>query len=56
VTDAGVDWAIVLYGHVKHSFTHQNSGSTGIEGFEFNEHAATARSGQAMLDLFTGVF
>lgn len=55
MTDAGVDWTVVLYGQVKHSFTHPNLESTGIEGLEYNEQAAT-RSWQAMLDLFAEVF
>jgi dienelactone hydrolase len=52
--DAGGDWTVLLYGQVK-SFTHPNLGSTGIEGLEYNEQAAT-RSRQAMLDLFAEVF
>jgi dienelactone hydrolase len=55
MTDAGVDWTIILYGQVKHSFTHPNSASSGIAGLEYNEQAAT-RSWQAMLDLFAEVF
>ncbi|MBO0727768.1 MAG: dienelactone hydrolase family protein [Acidimicrobiaceae bacterium] len=54
MTEAGVDWTIILYGHVKHSFTHPNSASTGIPGLEYNQQAAT-RSWQAMLDLFAEV-
>lgn len=55
MTDAGVDWTIILYGHVQHSFTHPNSASTGIAGLAYNEQAAS-RSWQAMLDLFAEVF
>jgi dienelactone hydrolase len=55
MTDAGVDWTVIVYGHVKHSFTHPNAASTGIAGLEYNEQAAT-RSWQAMLDLFAEVF
>jgi dienelactone hydrolase len=55
MTEAGVDWSIVLYGGVKHSFTHPFAASAGVPGLEYNERAAQ-RSWQAMLDLFDEVF
>jgi dienelactone hydrolase len=55
MTEAGVDWTIILYGRVKHSFTHPNAASTGLEGLEYSEEA-TMRSWQSMLDLFAEVF
>jgi dienelactone hydrolase len=55
MTEAGVDWRIVLYGGVKHSFTHPFAASAGVPGLEYNELAAK-RSWRAMLDLFDEVF
>jgi dienelactone hydrolase len=51
----GVDWRINLYGGVQHSFTHPNSGSSGLPGLKYDEVAAE-RSWRAMIDLFEEVF
>jgi dienelactone hydrolase len=51
MTAAGVDWRIVLYGGVGHSFTNPDVDAMGIPGFGY--HAATdRRSWREMLDLF----
>jgi dienelactone hydrolase len=52
---SGVDWRIILYGGVVHSFTHPRSSTMGIPGLEYNELAAE-RSWRAMIDLFDEVF
>jgi dienelactone hydrolase len=48
---SGVDWRIHLYGGVQHSFTHPNSGSSGLPGLKFDE-IASQRSWRSMIDLF----
>jgi dienelactone hydrolase len=52
---AGVDWRLILYGGVEHSFTHPGAATLGIPGLTYDELAAD-RSWRAMLDLFEEVF
>lgn len=52
---AGVDWTMILYGGVQHSFTHPRSATTGLAGLKYDPVAAD-RSWRAMLDLFEEVF
>ena len=53
----GVDWEMVLYGGVGHSFTHPGADPevTGLPGIKYDPRAA-ARSWQTMLELFDEVF
>jgi dienelactone hydrolase len=53
----GVDWEMVLYGGVEHSFTHPraNPEVTGLPGIKYHPDAAQ-RSWRAMLELFEDVF
>jgi dienelactone hydrolase len=52
---AGVDWRVILYGGVGHSFTNPDVGRLGREGFAYDA-AADRRSWAAMIDLFGEVF
>ncbi len=52
---AGVDWRMVLYGGVGHSFTNPDVGALGRPGFAYDA-AADRRSWTAMMDLFGEVF
>ena len=47
---AGVDWRMIVYGGVAHSFTNPDIGKLGWDGFAYDA-AADARSRRAMLDL-----
>lgn len=51
MTAAGVDWRLVLYGGVAHSFTNPEVDALGYPGFAYNG-AADRRSWREMLDLF----
>lgn len=51
---AGVDWRMVLYGGVMHSFTHPNCESMGLPALKYDQRAAE-RSWRTMLDLFQEV-
>jgi dienelactone hydrolase len=53
----GVDWEMVLYGGVEHSFTHPlaDPDRTGLPGIRYDREAAE-RSWRAMLELFEDVF
>ncbi|HEY1633274.1 MAG TPA: dienelactone hydrolase family protein [Acidimicrobiales bacterium] len=53
----GVDWEMVLYGGVEHSFTHPSAdpNRTGLPGIRYNEDA-DRRSWKTMLELFDEVF
>jgi dienelactone hydrolase len=51
MTDAGVDWRMIVYGGAGHSFTNPDVGALGRPGFDYNE-AADTRSWRAMLDHF----
>lgn len=54
MTDAGVDWRMIVYGGAGHSFTNKDVGAMGRPGFEYNA-AADTRSWRAMLDFFDEV-
>ena len=49
----GVDWQVVLYGGVQHSFTHPLASQAGVAGIAYNER--TAASWQAMATLLADV-
>ena len=53
----GVEWEMVLYGGVEHSFTHPSADPerTGLPGIRYDAGAAE-RSWRAMLELFEEVF
>jgi len=51
----GVDWELVLYGGVQHSFTHPRATEAGIPGIAYDERAA-GESWQAMAALLAEVF
>ena len=55
MTEAKVDWRMLLYGGAGHSFTNPEVNVLGRAGFEYNE-SADKRSWRAMLDLFDEVF
>jgi dienelactone hydrolase len=38
--DGGVDWQLVVYGGVQHSFTHPLASQTGVPGIAYDERAA----------------
>lgn len=46
-----VDWRMIVYGGVVHSFTNPQASDRGLPGLAYDPHAA-ARSWRAMLDLF----
>jgi dienelactone hydrolase len=52
---AGVDWRVILYGCVGHSFTNPDVGRLEREGFAYDA-VADRRSWAAMIDLFGEVF
>jgi dienelactone hydrolase len=51
----GVDWQVVLYGGVQHSFTHPHASRAGVAGVAYDEHAATD-SWRTMTTLLADVF
>jgi dienelactone hydrolase len=51
MTAAGVDWRMILYGGVGHSFTNREIDAHQFPGFLYDERA-DQRSWRAMLDLF----
>jgi dienelactone hydrolase len=53
--DAGVDWRIIVYGGVLHSFTHPGSAAMEVPGLRYDRVAAE-RSWRAMIDLLDEVF
>jgi len=55
MTEAKVDWRMLLYGGAGHSFTNPEVNALGRPGFEYNE-SADKRSWRAMLDLFDEAF
>lgn len=55
LTEAGVDWQLVSYGHTVHAFTHRSMGNDNSTGFAYNEKA-DARSWQAMQDFLQEIF
>ena len=55
MTDAGVDWRMIVYGGAGHSFTNPEVNALGRPGFAYDK-GADERSWRAMLDLFDEVF
>jgi dienelactone hydrolase len=55
MTAAGVDWRMMLYGGVGHSFTNPGVNALGRPGFAYDQ-SADERSWRAMMDLFAEVF
>jgi dienelactone hydrolase len=55
MTEAKVDWRMIVYGGAGHSFTNPEVGALGRPGFAYDK-GADARSWRAMLDLFGEVF
>ncbi|MFI4934070.1 MAG: dienelactone hydrolase family protein [Caulobacterales bacterium] len=51
MTEAKVDWRMLLYGGAGHSFTNPDVGALGRPGFAYDK-SADERSWRAMLDLF----
>jgi dienelactone hydrolase len=51
MTAGGVDWRMILYGGVGHSFTNREIDAYKLPGFMYDERA-DRRSWRAMLDLF----
>jgi len=52
---AKVDWRMVLYGNVEHSFTNEAAATYAMPGIVYDE-SADRRSWRAMLDLFDETF
>jgi dienelactone hydrolase len=55
MTNAGVDWYMVLYGGAVHSFTNPNSGDDPSRGVAYNKKA-DERSWEAMKSFFDEIF
>lgn len=55
MTNAGVDWYMVLYGGAVHSFTNPNSGDDPSRGVAYNKKA-DERSWEAMKSFFEDIF
>lgn len=55
MTEAGVDWRLILYGRAGHSFTNPLVDQLGRPGFAY-DRSADERSWRAMMDLFGEVF
>lgn len=55
MTEARVDWRVILHGGVGHSFTNPDVGALNRPGFAYDE-TADRRSWAAMLDLFGEAF
>ena len=53
--DGGVDWQLVVYGGVQHSFTHPLASRAGVPGIAYDERAATD-SWLTMANLLAAVF
>jgi dienelactone hydrolase len=53
--DGGVDWQLVLYGGVQHSFTHPLASRAGVPGIAYDERAAN-QSWHEMAALFSDIF
>ena len=54
MTQAGVDWQLISYGHTRHGFTYPDAATRGIDWIAYNE-AADTRSWQAMRLFFEEV-
>jgi dienelactone hydrolase len=55
LTEAGSDWQIHAYGHVRHGFTNPNADAIGIEGVRYNALAAE-RSWTSFVNLLEELF
>jgi dienelactone hydrolase len=55
MTAAGVDWQLISYGGVVHSFTNPKAASVGNLGIAYNK-SADERSWQAMRNFFNEIF
>jgi dienelactone hydrolase len=55
MNEAKVDWQLIAYGGVVHSFTNPNAASVGNPGIAYNK-AADERSWQAMRNFFDEIF
>lgn len=55
MTEAKVDWRLLLFGGAGHSFTNPDVGALGRAGFAYDEKTSK-RAWRAMLDLFDEVF
>ena len=55
MTDAKVDWRMILYGGAGHSFTNPDVGALGRQGFAYHK-PTDQRSWRAMMDLFAETF
>jgi dienelactone hydrolase len=55
LTEAGADWQIHAYGHVKHGFTNPNASTVGIPGVEYNALAAE-RSWTSLINFLEELF
>lgn len=55
MTAGGVDWQMIVYGGVGHSFTNRDIDTLNFPGFAYHQ-VADRRSWRAMLDLFDEVF
>ena len=55
LTAAGVDWQLIAYGGVVHSFTNPNAASVGHPGIAYHQ-SADERSWAAMRDFFNEIF
>lgn len=38
--DGGVDWQLIVYGGVQHSFTHPLASQAGVPGIAYDERAS----------------
>jgi dienelactone hydrolase len=55
MSEAGVDWQMLILGGAKHSFTNPHIDELGIDGLAYDSRS-DERSWRAMLDLFAEVF
>ncbi len=55
MTEAGVDWQLISYGGVVHSFTNPHAANVGNPGIAYNK-AADERSWQSMRNFFNEIF
>lgn len=55
MTDAGVNWQVIIYGGAVHSFTNPDSGTDPTKGAAYNEQA-DKRSWLAMKQFFDEIF
>jgi dienelactone hydrolase len=55
MTEAGVDWRLIVYGRTGHSFTNPEADSWGVPGFAYQPDS-DRRSWAAMRDFLTEIF